>query len=121
MKQLFVPYDLTEISLDKGFDEPCLAIKYPDGEVTIGDHNFIEIMMRKTKGEFAVKCPMYQQLVDWLGDYFEIHIAIRLTEEGFYVYEISFKKATTNTLHSGNYTSYYGALASAIKNAFSYT
>lgn len=75
MKNLFVPYNIALALKELGFNEPCL------GEYLLGD-----FFMLYTQGQGLSRdclAPLYQQVVDFLREKYEIHISIASMAFGY--------------------------------------
>lgn len=67
MKNLFIPYELSVLAKQKGFNEPCFSFYY--------DNNFEfwkeQDVLKSIEFPFdTVSCnaPLYQQIVDWFRE-----------------------------------------------------
>ena len=127
MKKLFIPYNLSLIAKEKGFDEPCLAI-YNTAEYLL----FNQIVKFENKrfpvltemnfdvDKEDVAAPLYQQIVDWFRE--KYNIIIQPTYVGStkdfdkFIPDIY----ADNVYENSDETSYgyYGALNNAIEEAF---
>jgi len=77
LKNLFIPYNLASLAMEKGFDEPCLCHYHNDNE-DLSDTGFYlaeyfnamgitTTQYRSNKGMGnVVAAPLYQQILDWL-------------------------------------------------------
>ena len=140
MKELFLPYKLSILARDKGFDEPCLAFYaiedmksenydirkgllypveqqyYEYGSVRVSDTEF------KTTEHvsFVLAAPLYQQIVDFCREKHKLAIYVNCLEiSGKSWWKIS-KLYDDGVIkgYSGFEDSYYKALDKAIEQAF---
>lgn len=63
IKNLFVNHKIASSLIELGFNEPCIAVVFPDNEISIGLPEFVKIMLRKDST--CIPCPTYQQITDW--------------------------------------------------------
>ena len=131
MKKLFVPYELALLAKEKGFDEECIA-EYFDKRLTFY-HNLDDkeeddmtsecdtIICYKNSTpnhfdkELTVCVPLYQQLVDWFRERYNLTIEVSEWD----------KKFTGKVKPSGksvkiqiNNCEYYEALTTALTESF---
>lgn len=74
MRKQFVTYKMASDLKALGFEEPCMGIIYPDGEVMVGSPEWVKIMLRDDL-EKAVPAVLWQQACDWLMENHEICVA----------------------------------------------
>lgn len=97
---LFVPYSLTKRLEEKGFDEKCLKF-YNDDKKLVSE-----------AGEKFTPAPLYQQVLDWIRDFYDIHIYIKkVRSNNRYIYFVDHQLGTE---HGIPYDHYYQALEQAI-------
>jgi hypothetical protein len=83
MKHLFVPYELALLAKEKGFNENCLGYFDEQNNLRMGLTYF-----NSSKHAQAV-APLYQQLVDWFDEVYNIRIDWQHSEStGKYKYAI---------------------------------
>lgn len=108
MNKLFVPYSLALLAKEKGFDEKCI-FSYQDGEL---QSNF---MCGSEATEF-VEAPLYQQLLDWFREKYQIDVHVAWDGlancKNYYSGWINGSNS-----HSENYD-YYEALNEILEEAF---
>jgi hypothetical protein len=73
IKNLFVNYKIANSLIELGFKEPCIAIVYPDDEISVGVPHFVEIMIRKGG---CIPTPTYQQVTDWFMEEYLMFINV---------------------------------------------
>lgn len=117
MNKLFVPYHLAVLAKEKGFDEPCLSYYW---ELELHDwwkNPCYTTNSVQGKDEDCVAAPLYQQLVDFLREKYNISIELHWqqgTEGWYFCYGYNagkwyFPKGTFK---------YYEALNKALEEAF---
>lgn len=63
MKEQFVPYEIANILIDKGFNENCLGYyESRDNMLICRDTSFYEL----EKYNLGILAPLLQQVIDWL-------------------------------------------------------
>lgn len=63
MKEQFVPYEIANILIDKGFNENCLGYyESRDNMLICRDTSFYEL----EKYNLGILAPLWQQVIDWL-------------------------------------------------------
>lgn len=133
MKQLFCSYELSLLAKQKGFDEPCLAWWMMEKSFIYSEQNKADWMIKNSHVAISYKklpmrctAPLYQQLVDWFREKYQIYIYIRpyTTSRGIkYNTSVitSFKEEGRFHLaqrYFRNFKTYYEALDKAIFEAF---
>ena len=117
MEELFVPYDLALILKDKGFNKKCFGIHetFEDGDI------FSLLPMPQSVDElpwYKHPAPLYQQVVDWFREKYEIDIVISQDGDVFgeYAYRIYESRYPHTRLggDGGNW-GYYKAFYKAIE------
>lgn len=89
-KDLFVSYSLNKQLQEKGFNEHCFGVIYPDGEILFSSPDLTTIMSRKEKN--CIKAAMHQQVLDWFREKHDIHIELELEDNSkIYNYSICIK------------------------------
>lgn len=66
IEEKFADYELANLLHAAGFNEPCIAMVYPDNQKEFGTPTFVEIMMKKDTD--CVPSPMLQQAIDWFRE-----------------------------------------------------
>ncbi len=89
MKELFLPYELSLLAKEFGFDEPCIA-RYNKGNFEL---NRLGNWYKHNSGEIEkhyLSAPLYQQMITFLRDRFGLIIEIQLdqTSDIKWCYEI---------------------------------
>ena len=120
LSNLFLPYELALIAKQKGFNEPCLGYWEIDN---LGTNLFIPSHPCRFE-ETAVNqvtAPLYQQVIDWLRDEYNLHISMQtIVNEpnnfGWSMFKGAKYSCENSTNESGK--NYYEALAEAIEQAF---
>jgi hypothetical protein len=141
MKHLFIPYKLSLLAKEKGFDEPCFGF-YDTQRDEFWLMESYPYLYDKSRKPLAFKqvlncdvtAPLYQQLIDWFREKHNIHIKIDdfiNNDKGEWDYEVV--KVGTGIDEKGNYVplipyssedterenlSYYETLNKAIEEAF---
>jgi hypothetical protein len=72
MKEQFVPYEITQILIEKGFKEQCLAY-YQNQTLIINALSNYEL----DKYKLGIPAPLWQQVIDWLRDTHNIDIWVQ--------------------------------------------
>lgn len=77
MEHLFVPYALALTLKEKGFDEPSLTY-YKSGQLQLLSWNFDDDTFNKfsSRSKKWVSAPLYQQVVDWFREKYDLHISV---------------------------------------------
>ena len=103
MEHLFIPKNLEVIAIQKGFAEPTLkrntTFHYPNTNYVFADGGIL-----------------YQQIVDWFREKYDIQINI-IRQNNSSLYEINISKDIQEKYPKCHY-SYYEAYNEAIKQAF---
>lgn len=113
MKDLFIPYELAVVALEKGFDHYCLAA-YKRSDRSL------KVMDGTESGHYSewLSAPLYQQIIDWLREQHQIVVSVNVVDNisGNFYGELTsiggrfFARET-------DYGSYYEALNKAIEEA----
>jgi hypothetical protein len=76
----FVPFEIADALLDKGFNEDCLGYyESRDNKFICRDVSFYEL----EKYDLGILAPTLQQVIDWLSDVHNIEVdAMRYTYRG---------------------------------------
>lgn len=107
----FVPYDVSVLLKDIGFDKPCFAF-YRDGKIEsvngYTDDNLKPIRMlslHEITGTVheIVLAPLYQQALDWFRDR---KFLVDITSHHKNAHEYYIKWNTNNSILSGEYTTF---------------
>ena len=127
MKHLFIPYELAIIAKEKGFDKQCLAFYNGKGDEMLQSIDTDFINFRSTG--YCTTAPLYQQIIDWFREKYNISILEALIPEGarkakpelfpgkhnFYLY---FPDWNPTIPSNGTWGEYYEALDKVIKETF---
>lgn len=77
MKENFVNFEIAKKLKELGFDEPVLALTALDGnDKPIKEPLYEYVRSYKTIAEGWIKCPLFQQVQQWLREKHNIHIKI---------------------------------------------
>lgn len=111
MKELFVPYKLSLLAKEKGFDEPCFGyyngkglLRYAgttDENLRTGGMDTEEMRNQSLNSKYC-SAPLYQQLIDW----FEIKgysINVFPITKTTYGYAIEFMRTLPNEYNESDY------------------
>jgi hypothetical protein len=71
MTEQFVPYEITQILIEKGFKEQCLAY-YQNQTLIINALSNYEL----DKYKLGIPAPLWQQAIDWLRDVKKLEIIV---------------------------------------------
>lgn len=118
-KELFIPYELSVIAKDKGFNKECLALYNDKNEPFIPEDSTILLSNSLKK----LTAPLYQQIIDWL-DLKGIRIHTKNSASGQWNYEIRKWNGDNQIgkweliLNTGNFSSRAKCLTNAIEEAF---
>jgi len=83
MKELFLPYELAIIARDKGFDDECFGWYDFELELRVSlSQNSKYGWDKSKKGSCAA--PLYQQIVDWFRNKYDINIEMSRQDKGKY-------------------------------------
>jgi hypothetical protein len=123
MNHLFVPYELAVLAKEKGFDERCLGYwNYSSNEI---NSRFIThvIGIQPSSYPDRVCCILYQQLVDWFREKYEVDIRIdpHYDNSRFYgwCYKVDrFRTDEWYMFNQGFYEDHLKCKEHAIKEAF---
>lgn len=120
MTHLFLPYELTLKAKELGFNEPCLAEyqKYKAAWKLIITHSWDKYLYNH-----IIKAPIYQQIIDWIREEYDIFIHISPRIHGnkytFSIHNMPFSKRKAFHIDDKlGFNDYYEALNEAIKQAF---
>ena len=114
MQEQFVPYEITQILIEKGFKEQCLAY-YQNQTLIINALSNYEL----DKYKLGIPAPLWQQVIDWLREKHSLDIMTRqLQLDGRAYYKIT-KIETEDKIkgYSNFCKSPYEAREKAIKQA----
>ena len=70
MKENFVPYEIALLAKQKDFNERCFNYYKENGELHEIDLYYPKMMVRT-----ECVAPLYQQLIDWLFEEYNMHIS----------------------------------------------
>lgn len=138
IKKLFVPYSLSLLAKEKGFDEPCFGFydTQRDEFWLMESYTYLYDKSRKPLAfkqvlDCDVTAPLYQQLIDWFREKHNLFIKIDnfLTEENTVDYDYCVCKCDADIDERGNMQyiidfdsarsfTYYEALNKAIEEVF---
>ena len=101
MKEQFVPYEIANILIDKGFNENCLGYyESRDNRLICRDTSFYEL----EKYNLGILAPLWQQVIDWLRDTHKIDIEIlNKYSRPSCAYYAKIKYARPNVLREGEF------------------
>lgn len=119
MKNLFLPYELSILAKEKGFNEPCLTWYLSIG--VLNEANRDLRLSNFNTDTFAVSAPIYQQIIDWLREEHRIIVSVDVSPytpslNWGYVKSVE-SKIGKWTNEQENPLPYYEALNKAIKEA----
>lgn len=130
-ESLFVPYEIAVKLKEVGFDEPCFNYYHNDNDDS-NDKSFYLFEFMHTFGiknservtnqgfENTISAPMYQQIVDWLSEKFNIDVLLDITYDNkngnWYYYKV-FLNGKSKYYVEGDFSKIC-ALKEAIKQAF---
>lgn len=123
MKHLFVPYKLALLAKEKGFNEPTRDYYRATGSGPFDENgkyiNWNDDSKLETAGGMTyVSAPLYQQLVDWFREEFNIVIWVE-TSLSISSWNYRFKIETEDDKQEGHKTKdYYKSLTEALFKAF---
>jgi len=91
MKNLFIPYKLTVIAKEKGFNEPCLCIWEKKNIYSVQMPSYASGLLFKSiinseVGNKTYTAPLYQQIVDWFREKHKIKIVENPNTGGWDIY-----------------------------------
>ena len=116
MKEQFVTYEITLKLKELGFNEECLAA-FSDDEY----HDLLHLCENHTEGNFTIessryriKAPLWQQVIDWFREKYNIHISLLPHNDVEFGIRIRYNKST---LIHGGYKTYEEAREQAILKA----
>lgn len=113
MKELFIPYELSLLAKEYGFDEPCFAryIRKEFRFATLGGMtNFT-----KEQPPNQLSAPLYQQLIDWFREKHNLEVCSLKEKENVY---FGFIDGGISRKQVSQGKSYYEALNKAFEEVF---
>lgn len=120
MTHLFLNKELAQTAKEKGFDEPCFAHYREDGNLVMLSCGIAGVRYSYIV-ESPLLAPLYQQIIDWFREKYEILISIISHDVDNHIFQIIDQNG--NILESDdqdddNFENYYSALNEAIEEAF---
>ena len=79
MEKLFIPYELSLLAKEKGFDEQCLALYTYTKERIL-----IKTFIKQDEANLffgGISAPLYQQIIDWFREKYNIIIVINQSKQ----------------------------------------
>lgn len=122
MQHLFLPHKLAILAKQKCFNEPCFG--YYSGDNPYGELpdklNIIACKKEQSVDDLFGRClaPLYQQIVDWFRDEYDLQINILGHLTIGFEYCISKNKKVKHAMADLSCKTYYEALNKAIEEAF---
>ena len=112
MQEQFVPYEITQILIEKGFKEQCLAY-YQNQTLIINALSNYEL----DKYKLGIPAPLWQQVIDWFLEEHKLLITITSCSQESWQFHIQRPGDTLNTLWREDFYSYKQARQAAIEQA----
>lgn len=125
MDKLFVPYGLTVKLVEKGFNEPCLALYNREKvlrAINLNNPNDKTKSIKLTKNISKYPAPTYQQALDWLREKHRIFIEINpMNSWETWVFRVYLKGSMSpfysNPWNGETYDSYHKAMVESLNEA----
>jgi len=118
MDELFVPYDIAQKLNLKGFNDPCCRVFNGKNKLGgIGNELIVDELIQLSPTKF-IKAPMYQQVVDWLREKYDIVLSVSFNQDDVkYEYQGLSNKSKSPWFAGVVSTDYYATLGAGIREA----
>jgi hypothetical protein len=111
MQEQFVPYEITQILIEKGFKEQCLAY-YQNQTLIINSLSNYEL----DKYKLGIPAPLWQQVINWFLEEHKLLITITSCSQESWQFHIQRPGDNLNTMWKEDFYSYNEARKTAIEH-----
>ena len=115
MQEQFVTYEIALALKELGFDEPCLGLYYTE------NNNFLKTNYSHSNivksNDFIIDCPLWQQVIDWFREKYELHITITSQSQESWQWHIQFPHDSLNKLWEEDFENFEEVREQAILKA----